>query len=169
MLLPAANLKNDNGAIMLLMSMMILMLLTIISFAASRTAITEVRIAGNEYQYQKNFYCAEGAAAEAVDRMEGLAAVNVADHAWMMNESSNVAEDEDIFEYWTAEPETADDAVPETAAVCAASTEFIAIHRGALPGNSLDMSKPTKHAFRVYGQCRQKGRVLIKVGYMKEY
>jgi len=169
MLLPAYNIRNDKGAIMILMSMMILMLLTIISFAASRSAVTEVRIAGNEYQHQKNFYCAEGAAVEAVDLMEAQTAVDVADHAWMMDELSKVAGDADIFEYWTAEPETTDDAVPQTATVCAASTECMAIHRGALPGSSLDMSKPTKHAFRVYGQSRQRGRVLIKVGYMKEY
>ena len=42
------------GAIMVLFSMMILMLLTIISYAASKTANTEVKIAHNEYLYHNN-------------------------------------------------------------------------------------------------------------------
>jgi len=165
---PAANLKNNNGAIMILFSMMILMLLTIISYAASKSANTEVRIARNEYLYHNNFYCAEGAVVESIDIMESLAAIDSADLEWMMNESPKVDSDADLFEYWTDDPETADDAVPEAATVCS-SAEFVTIHRGVLAGSSLDMSKPTKHAFAVYGRSNNRGLVMIKVGYRKEY
>ena len=154
---------------MILFSMMILMLLTIISYAASKTASTEVKIARNEYLYQNNFYCAEGAVLEAIDKMEALAAIDVIDFDWMMNESPKVDGAADLFEYWTDKLKAADDAVPEAAAACSGHTEFVTIHRGVLSGSSLDMSKPTKHAFAVYGQSNNRGLVMIKVGYMKEY
>jgi Tfp pilus assembly protein PilX len=166
---PASNLKNNNGAIMILFSMMLLMLLTIISFAASRTANTEVKIAGNEYLYHNNFYCAEGAVVESLDKMQALAAIDVDSLDWMMNESPKVDRDADLFEYWTDDSKTADDAVPEAATVCSDHTEFVTIYRGVLAGSSLDMSKPTKHAFAVYGRSNNRGLVMIKVGYRKEY
>lgn len=158
---------------MILLSMMILMLLTIISFAASKTANTEVKIARNEYLYHNNFYCAEGAIVESIDNLESLAAIDAADLDWMMNESqavdNDVHEDADLFGYWGDDQKTAGAAVPQTAAVCSDYTEFMAIHRGALAGSSLDMSKPTKHAFAVYGRSNSRGLVMIKVGYLKEY
>ena len=160
--------KNHNGAVMILFSMMILMLLTIISYAASKTANTEVKIARNEYLYHNNFYCAEGAILESIDRMESLAALDTADIDWMMEESSKVDRDGDLFGYWTDDSRTSEDAAPEAANVCS-SAEYVTIHRGVLAGSSLDMSKPTKHAYAVYGRSNNRGLVMIKVGYMKEY
>ena len=63
----AAILKNEKGALMILVSVMLLALLTIISIAASKTANIELKIAGNEYLYQRCFYNAEGAIMETVD------------------------------------------------------------------------------------------------------
>jgi len=170
---PTAQLKNHNGAVMILFSMMILMLLTIISYSASKTANTEVKIARNEYLYHHNFYCAEGATLESIDQMESLRRIDAANFGWVMNESqaadNNVDEDADLFGYWEDDQKTTGAAVPQAAAVCSDHTEFMAIHRGALAGSSLDMSKPTKHAFNVYGRSNNRGLVMIKVGYMKEY
>jgi hypothetical protein len=165
---PATNLKNDNGAIMVLFSLMILMLLTIISYAASKTANTEVKIARNEYLYHYNFYCAEGAVVESIDKMEALKAIDVADFDWMMSKSRKVDNNLKLFEYWVNDQKTAEDAVPEAATVCA-NTEFVTVHQGVPAGSSLDMSKPTTHAFAVYGRSNNRGLVMIKVGYMKEY
>lgn len=157
---------------MILLSMMILMLLTIISYSASKTANIEVQIAGNEYRYHHNFYCAEGAAVESIDRMESTAAIDVAEIDWMMNESqaadNNVDEDADLFGYWENVQKTTGAAEPQAATTCSGA-EFVAVHRGVLAGSSLDMSKPTKHMFSVYGHSSDRGLVMIKVGYMKEY
>ena len=49
-------LKNENGAMMMLVTVMFLVLLTVISIAASRTATIETKIAANEYAYQSCFY-----------------------------------------------------------------------------------------------------------------
>ena len=63
-------LKNEQGYFLILATIMLLALLTIISIAASNTASTEVQIAGNDALYQRNLYQAEGAAMEAVDRLQ---------------------------------------------------------------------------------------------------
>ena len=63
-------LKNEQGTVMILISIMLLALLTIISVGASKTANTEISIAANEYVYQRCFYHAEGAIMEGVDLLE---------------------------------------------------------------------------------------------------
>jgi Tfp pilus assembly protein PilX len=166
---PVACIKKDDGAIMIIITLMLLALLTIISIAASKTANTEIRIAGNEYLYQNNFYCAEGAAIETVDRMEALKNVDIDEIDWLMNESDKVGRDTYLFGYWTNADREDGDANPTSASVCAEHTQFMAVHHGVLAGSSLDMSKPTKHIYSIYGQSRYRGMVLIKVGYAKAF
>lgn len=166
---PPVCIKNDDGAVMLIITLMILALLTIISIAASKTANTELKIAGNEYLYQNNFYCAEGAVIETVDILEPLETVEVADYGWLMNETDKVEKDTDLYEYWTDENRDTGDANPASAAVCSEHTEFMTVHHGVLPGSSLDMSKPKKHVYSIYGQSHYRGTVMIKVGYAKAF
>ena len=61
--------NNEQGAQMIIVSVMLLALLTIISVGASKTANTEISIAANENAYQRCFYNAEGAVVE-VDAAE---------------------------------------------------------------------------------------------------
>ena len=166
---PAAKFKNNTGAIMIVMSLLLLSLLTIISIAASKTAIIEVRIAGNDYLYHNNFYCAEGAVIEAVDRLEDLASVDVDAIDWLMNETDQVATDSKLHGYWTDADRDDDDAIPQGATVCADHTELMTVHHGVFTGSSLDMSKPTKHAYSIYGHSHHRGSVMIKVGYAKAF
>ena len=163
--------NNEDGAMLIMASVMILILLTIISISASRTANTEIQIASNEYFYQKNFYCAEGAAIESVDRLEQLVTVDTNDHDWLMNETEDVDSDSNIFGFWylNADEREDGDAVPEASSVCSSHAELMGVHNGVLPGSSLDMSKPTKHVFSIYGQSDDRGLAMIKVGYTKAY
>lgn len=154
---------------MIIMSMLLLALLTIISIAASKTANTEVRIAGNEYLYHNNFYCAEGAVIETIDMMEALPSVDVDVIDWLMNETDKVAKDSKLYGYWTDEDREDDDASPEGAALCAENTELMTVHHGVIAGSSLDMSKPTKHAYSIYGHSHDRGSVMIKAGYAKAF
>ena len=68
----AMNLNNEDGYFLILATLMILVLLTILGVAASRTANTEITVAANEMVYQRNFYMAEGALMEAIDGLERL-------------------------------------------------------------------------------------------------
>ena len=47
--------KNDRGAVMMIISLMLIVLLTICGISASRTANMEVKIAANEYLYLRSF------------------------------------------------------------------------------------------------------------------
>ena len=69
MMKAAMPLRNEDGYFLILATLMILTLLTILGIAASRTANTEIAVASNEIVYQRNFYRAEGAAIEAIDRL----------------------------------------------------------------------------------------------------
>ena len=164
-------LRNDRGSIVILMTLMLLMLVTIISFSALRTANTEVKIAGNEYSHQKNFYRAEGAAIEAVDRLEASADPGSAGFGWLGYDPSDI-NDTTVFcySYWEDDDQT--DSVSargQASSVDPGTTGLLAVHQGVLAGSSLDMSKPTKHTFSIYGRCVEKGTAIIKVGYSKAY
>ena len=164
---PMAILKNENGALMILVTVMFLVLLTVISIAASRTSTVETLIAGNEYAYQRCFYNAEGAIIQAVDSLD--TEVNPKDEipVWM-GEDDTVINDTTVFTYWEETAGTGE-VNPQTAAVDTAGTELMAVHLGVMTGNSLDMSKPTRHEFGVYGRCEKDGMVMLKVGYNNAY
>ena len=92
-------LNNERGALMIIISVKLLALLTMISVTASRTANTEISIAGNEYAYQRCFYHAEGAVVEAVDRLEGGLNPMTAPPSWMSLDE-NMINDANVFSYW---------------------------------------------------------------------
>ena len=165
---PMAILKNENGALMILITVMFLVLLTVISIAASRTSTVETMIAGNEYAYQRCFYNSEGAIMQAVDSLD--TEVNPKDEIpeWMGENDLGIS-DETVFAYWDEEAGTGEAVDPQSAKVDPKGTELMAVHLGVLPGNSLAMSKPTKHAFSVYGRCEKDGLVMLTVGYNNAY
>ena len=158
-----AILKNENGAMMILVTVMFLVLLTVISIAASRTATIETKIAANEYSYQRCFYNAEGAVMQAVDLMDTEVNPKEELPEWMGEDGSEI-NDDTVFTYWE---EPAID--PKSSEVDAADTELMAVHLGVLPGNSLAMSKPTKHSFSIYSRCEKDGMVILTVGYNNAY
>jgi len=162
-----AILKNENGAMMMLITVMFLVLLTVISIAASRTAIVETKIAANEYAYQRCFYNAEGAIMEAVDLLDTEVNPRVSLPAWMGEDPSEINENT-VFTYWVEDAGTGA-VIPKSSKVDATDTELMGVHLGVLPGNSLDMSRPTKHSLNLYSRCDKDGTVLLTVGYTNVY
>ena len=164
-----AILKNETGALMILITVMLLVLLTVISIAASRTAIIETKIAANEFAYQRCFYNSEGAIMEAVDLLDTDEDINPKDAVpeWM-GKDPVVVNDNTVFANWEDEEEIGA-VVPQDAKVDTTDTALMAVHRGILPGNSLDMTRPNKHAFSIYGRCDKDGLVMLTVGYNHVY
>ena len=162
-----AILKNENGALMILITVMLLVLLTVISIAASRTANVEIKIAANEFAYQRCFYNAEGAIMQAVDLLDITVNPKVSLPSWMGSDSAEI-NDATVFSYWAEDAGTLG-VVPENSAVDAADSGFLAVHLGVLPGSSLAMSKPSKHSFSIYGRCEKDGMVMLSVGYADAY
>ena len=96
--------------------------------------------------------------------------VDVEEIQWLMNKSEKVDRDIDLFSYWTADDDREDgDANPKNASVCSDYTQSMTVHLGVLSGSSLDMTKPTKHVYSIYGQSNRRGKVLIKIGYAKAF
>jgi len=162
-----STLKNDRGALMIVVSIMLLAMLTIVSIAASKTANTELHIAANEYDYQRSFYNAEGAAMEAVVRLETGLNPMLAPPSWMSLDA-DVINDGSVFDYWEKSVEMKG-AVPRASVIDPVKTGYLVVHQGIPAGSSLDMSKPAKHTFSIYGRCKNKGVVMVKIGYAKVY
>ena len=160
-------LKNERGALMIIVSVTLLALLTMISVAASRTASTEISIAGNEYAYQRCFYNAEGAVAEAVDRLEAGPNPISAPPSWMSLDESMI-NDKTVFSYWE-NAKTLKGAAPRSSIIDPSGTGYLVVHHGIPAGSTLDMSKPSKHTFSIYGRSKKKGLVMLKIGYAKIY
>ena len=165
---PMAILKNENGALMILITVLFLVLLTVISIAASRTSTVETLIAGNEYAYQRCFYHSEGATMQIVDSLDTEINPIDDDPVWMADRSTGI-DDTSVFVYWEEEAGTGEEVNPLKAKVDPAGTAVMAVHKGVLTGNSLDMSKPTKHNFSVYSRCEKDGLVMLTVGYNNVY
>ena len=160
--------QDETGAVMILLSVMLLALLTIISLAASRTASTELKIASNEYFYQSCFYNAEGAIIETVDFLE-TTEIPTEDAPKWIGMDGNAINDSTVFAYWEDAAEIQEEAAPEDSAVNLKDTSYLAVHHGIIAGNSLDMSKSSINTISIYGRCKNKGLVMLKVGYAKVY
>jgi Tfp pilus assembly protein PilX len=146
---------------------MLLALLTIISVAAIDTANTEVTVAGNEYVYQRNFYMAEGAALEAVDRLRNDSNLGEQFPHWV--ENTGALSDENLDEYLQNSAEDGDSVYPAASAVNAGHARFITRYLGPEVGESLDATRTQVHAFEIYGHCAWDGASTIKLGYLQAF
>lgn len=152
-------LKNEQGYFLIVSTIMLLALLTIISIAATHTANTEVQIARNDAIYQRNLYLAEGAALEAVDRIQNDASPR--DLGFVVP-GLKAIDDENFVDHWDAQAQSATfDATGET--------RFVAGYEGTPPGFSLGMGQPKVHGFAIYGRTEKQGVTTIKIGYRKAF
>ena len=156
----AMNLNNQDGYFLILATLMILVLLTILGVAASRTSNTEITLAANEMVYQRNFYMAEGALMEAIDNLASTNDLLNDPPPWFESSAGDLTE-ENVAEYWDtiAEESSVDDT---------GNTRFVAGLEGYGQG-SLDVDKMTIVAIGVYGRCQRKGETTVKVGFLKAH
>ena len=154
-------LKNEQGYFLILATIMLLALLTIISIAATHTASTEVQIAGNDTLYQRNVYLAEGAALEAIDRLQndpnprGLPFVEA---------GIQTIDDDNFTDNWEANSQ----AVTPTMDA-GGQTRFRVGYEGTPTGYSLGIGSTRMHEFAVYGRTERQGITTIKIGYRRSF
>jgi type II secretory pathway pseudopilin PulG len=158
-------LKSQDGYVAIVAALVILTLLAIIGFSASRVANNEVTVARNESVHQRNLYLAEGAAMEAVDRLTHTANLKDNVPAWMEKVAGNL--DVDTLRSYLNDKETVK---PLASAVDGANrATFVASLERAAPGGSLGMDKPMVYIIGVYGRCQWDGESIVKIGYRAVY
>ncbi len=156
-------LKNDDGSVLVL-ALVMLVLLTVLGISASRTSSIEIQISGNDKVYKENLYMAEAGAMEAAQELENNDLETNAP-AWLQP-IDTVDKDNDIPDksFWDANSEASGD--PGLADY----TLKIATTDGIVGGASLDMSKSNVNGYTVYGRSeRNKGIIVVEVGYRKPF
>ena len=163
-MLKSSPLNSQDGHVAIVAALVILTLLTIIGFSASRVANNEVTMARNESVHQRNFYLAEGAAMEAVDSLANTANLKDNVPAWMEKTAGNLDVDT-LRSYLNGnETSTAASAVDD-----ANRATFVAGVEGVAPGGSLGMNTPTVYILGIYGRCEWNGESIVKIGYRAVY
>ena len=159
MLKVTEHINNEQGYFLIVSTIMLLALLTIISIAATHTANTEVQIARNDAIYQRNLYLAEGAAMEAVDRIQNDA--NPRDLGFVVS-GIKAIDDDNFVGHWDTEAQS-------TTCDASGRTRFVAGYEGTPPGFSLGMGQPKVHGFAIYGRTEKQGVTTVKIGYRKAF
>jgi hypothetical protein len=151
--------KNEQGYFLMVATLMLLALLTILSIAASNTANTEIQIARNNAIYQRNLYLAEGAALEAVDRLQYDPSPR---ELGFVVPGLKVIDEKNFVDHWDGEAQNA-------TIDASGQTRFVAGYEGTPPGFSLSMGESRVHSFAIYGRTEKQGESIIKIGYRKVY
>jgi len=160
--------SDESGYMAILASLMILVLLTILGVAATKSANTEVLMTGNEIRYQRNFYRAEGAALEAADILQNATDLAEGLPDWIDSTAERLTI-ENFDEYWDNSYAEGDSVIPRVSTIDPNHTLFVAGLEKGSSGNSLDASKPTIHSLAIYGRCEWDGITTIKIGYLVAY
>jgi hypothetical protein len=151
--------QDEEGYFLIVATLLLLALLTVIGIAASNTARTEVQVAGNDLTYQRNLYLAEGAAMEAIDRLQNDDSPRA---LGFVVPGLKVIDDNNFVDHWDGEAQSATfDGSGET--------RFVAGYEGTPPGFSLGMGQPKVHGFAIYGRTERQGVTTIKIGYRKAF
>jgi hypothetical protein len=164
MLKIASILKNEEGSLIVL-TIMILVMLTIVGLAASNISTTEVQIATSELIYQRNFYRAEAAAMEAAQLLENLADPQAAPPAWLKPQEAGITE-ANLSDAWAGgDP----DVSPAAATIDSANSRYLSSYEGIAPGSSVAMNAPKVHDYTIYGRSNDRGVSEIRIGLRKAF
>jgi len=154
-------LKNDDGSVLVL-ALIMLVLLTLIGIAASRTASIDIQISGNDIISKQNLYMAEAPAMEAAQDLENNN-LKTYSQTWLHPIGT-------VYNkvFWDND----NDSQPSADAVNLPDSRFLDIYEGLVSGTTLDVSKSKVHSYAIYGRCKHKqnrGLVVINVGYRKAF
>ena len=170
--------RQEEGSFILFTTLMILVLLTLTGIAATKTATTEVSIAGNEAARNISTYSAEGGAVEAAMRIAERddndlkitdSALNPNYPDWMTyNNPNDMTDTVDMTDTanWDFDGDGADNAAVSAFDV---NVQFAVVDKGGASGSSLIMTGgEQKREYQIYGRSdTSSGRALIELGYRK--
>jgi type IV pilus assembly protein PilX len=158
-------LKNEDGSI-LVIGLIMLMLLTLLGISVTTTSTIEIQTAGNERVYKHNLYLAEAAALHGAQALENTDLANNTP-TWLLGPLVNVDLDNDNIpddNVWSANSQQSIDPSGK------GPSRVLATFEGLAPGSSLDMTKASVYAYKVYGRSnRGNGLAFVEVGYRKAF
>ena len=169
MITPISCIKNEEGSVIVL-SLLVLVVLSIVGFSASRMSNTEIQIARNNATYQQNFYLAESGATQVAQMLS-----NELSRTTLMNKNrpwlndGNLV-DPTIVENWidlTAGSETG-----EASELTAGNRiQYTAVDLGRAAGEPLGINTPAIHNYSIMGihNLGGRGQIIVEIGYRKRY
>ncbi len=158
---------NEDGSA-LIISVLILMLLTFLGIAATNTTNIETYIAGNEKTYKQNFYMAEGAVQEAIQRIENETIADqlrgtTSSYVWL-NTCSDLKDTD-----WDNDGQSG--TVSSSASALGSSFEVFdgGIAKGS-KASSIKITSSSVHEYAVYGRStNNNGQVVVEAGFKKRF
>ena len=158
-------LNSQDGHVALVAAVVILTLLTIIGFSASRVATNEVTMARNESVHQRQFLPG-GRSGHGSRRQPG--------QPWQPERRCARLDGNGGRQIGCQQPakllerrksrQTATSEVDDQN-----HAAFVAGVEGVAPGESLGMDRPTVFILGVYGSCEWNGESIVKIGYRAVY
>jgi hypothetical protein len=163
----SAFVNNENGSA-LVISVLILMLLTFLGIAATNTTSIETYIAGNEKIYKQNFYMAEGAMQEAIQRIENETIADqlrgtTSSYIWL-NTCSELKDTN-----WDNDGQSG----TVSSGASALGSRFEVFDGGIVRGSkasSIKITSSSVHEYAVYGRSTSNnGQVVVEAGFKKRF
>ena len=173
-----ACLKNENGAA-ILVALMILMVVTIIGVSSSSKTTMELQVVRNEGVYKQNFYQAEGAAHEIMQRIwdqaqeDTFPLKNRELLPWLSSFADVDADADDRIDMinpgfvWDSDGQDDDD---NSATSSLPNTIMSAVDEGICPTCSLEMTGTNVHDYALFGLSEfNGGQAFIQIGWRIRY
>ncbi len=157
---------KENGSV-LIVALVLLVLLTLMGISATMNTDIELRIAGNELTSRMNFYRAEAAAMENIQRLdnEGDQIIELGNYDWLHLEG-DLPNPDDIIDpaNWTG-----DYSQPSATADSANDQRYLTVFEGVIAGDSLDMTRSRIYTYRIVGSNRNNGISVVEMGFKKPF
>lgn len=154
--------SGEQGSIIII-ALILLMLVTLMGVSMTQNTAIEIQVAGNDRDYKQNFYLAEAAAMEAVQRMDNAAGEDLKPATttlgWVYDDTTDLSDKATM---------AANGAV--SAVDANNNTRYGAVARGVTGGSSLSMTGTSQlYTFDAYGYSADRGRSHIMVGYKRRF
>ena len=161
-------LKNEQGSAIVI-AMLTLMVVTIIGVSSSNKTASELQVVRNDGIYKHNFYLAEGAAQEGIQRLWNLIEDPETLHA---KGPAFLTEPDEEFPMDNLDNWDNDGEGDDTAEISPLNPDarVAAVDDGIVDGGSLEMTATNVHEFRIFGLSEaSNGRVFIQIGYRQRF
>lgn len=162
-------LRRGEQGFVLLTTLLIMTLLVLLGMASTSSTIMELQIAGNDREYKRNFFRAEGAALEGGQRLGNIEDLDELNPALTTQSWIQAKETSEIPIDWDEAANPSNNILASRDGLTD-DIRLAAIYCGVAEGNDLDLTQSTIHIYQLYGRARERnGQVIISIGYKQEF